>query len=465
LSFDFNCFDICLDPVAIVNEHDQLVYINPAFEVTYEYSNQFISKSRPKFADIMQFEKEDIRHLRDGLYYNLLFSTSKSKTGSAQVGVSRKGEFSIIFMRDLEFEDRLQAKYKALVNTLRDHNKNLTKTLEKGYSELYEVKEILSVLASEPKFCLFKVDQDFKIKDFTYKGIEKDLVLNLAGFNLLKLITQGKTEDLMFFEKHLRLNGSFNDRLAHPLMSVQFEFASKDWQGSFYIFRDQNLNINYYFSLKEAFKSTEMKSDAIQVQQNVDFELALFQLKQNKQLMLDDFSLSDEIPADKYFRNYFWQKLLLAIQPKFLSDFIKNHIPEVQFGLVLKILPLKNLEVSLKNAIHQDPSFTGIDLQNFPLKNQLTAYTKIFHLTDELKMKTPKTMSYKGLVTLYGCIMFFQEKTNLKLEEIELKELVKNFEIKLHFKAPRDPHLLYEFIKKSGVKYFEMGKNSLLLDF
>jgi hypothetical protein len=460
LNFDYSCFDICLDPVAIVNSDERVVYINPSFEVMYEYSNQFISKAKPNFSDLMKFNDEKIGNLKDGLYYNLIFSTSKSKTGSAQVAVLRKSDVMIIFLRDLEFEDRLQAKYKALVSSLRDHNKKLTVTLEKGYEQLYEIKELLSILENEPKFCLIKTDQDFKIKDFTNKEIEKDLVLNLTGFNLLKILTHGKAEDLMYFEKSLRPNSNISTRLAHPMLSVSFEFAQKKWRGSFYLIRDQELNINYYFSLVPVMK--DLAHPALSEDKNLEIkrEHLTALIYQNKQFLVDDLSPSNDLVLEKVFRGFFWQSLLKNLNLDEFKDLVDVHMNKPQIGFTLKILALKNLEINLKkNSSSIKPSN-----ESRSLKDDLEDLRDLFNLNKDLKFKFPKDAQFKHLACILGVLLAFEEFTKIKLIEIESKIYVKNMQINLYFKSQRDSGPIYDFIKKLKIVNFEMEKNMLSIE-
>jgi hypothetical protein len=461
LSFNFNHFDICLDPVAVLSDTLKVVYLNPSFEVAYNYSNKLVTQSRPAFSEILSFQGEKIETLKDGMYYNLQFSTSKGQTGGTQVAVLKRDNVYIVYMRDLEFEDRLQSKYKALLGNLRDYNKKLTRSLDDGYEQLYEHREFLSILDFEPSFCVLKTSGDFKILDFTYKGMESEFGVKLKGLNILNMITKGKAEDLIFFKNVLCSQNFQIDKFPLPILSVEFIFSGRPWKGSFYALRDLNLNLHYYFVLKDTILRSE-KLDIQKPERNSNHQdWALELLKSYKDLIISDFAVSETTSSKALFRNYFWQKLILKLRPEFLENFLKTHLIKAAWGATYKVLTLKNLDLSLSQNLETNGKAKLEEFSNLSLKNQILIYEELIDINSSVKIKTREGLDNEDLFSALGCLLYFLDFTQLEINTVTIKELEENIEIKIKYAEPRDIHLAYNFLKKSGLKGFEMGKDFL----
>jgi hypothetical protein len=461
LSFNFNHFDICLDPVAVLSDTQTVMYLNPSFEVAYNFSNKLITQSKPAFSEILSFQGEKIENLKDGMYYNLQFSTSKGQTGGAQVAVLKRDNVYIVYMRDLEFEDRLQSKYKALIGNLRDYNKKLTRSLDDGYEQLYEHREFLSILDFEPSFCLLKANEDFKILDFTYKGMESEFGVKLKGLNILNMITKGKAEDLIFFQNVLRSRSFKIDKIPFPIVSVEFIFSGRPWKGSFYALRDLNLNLHYYFVLKD----TILRNETLDIQQpeknSNDQDWAMELLKSYKDHIISDFTATKTTNSKALFRNYFWQKLILKLRPEFMENFLKTHLVKAAWGVTYKVLTLKNLDLSLSQNLEISGKAQLEEFSNLSLKNQIQIYEELIDINPAIRIKTREGLANEDLFSALGCLLYFLDFTKLEINTVTIKQLEENIEIKIQYAEPRDIHLAYDFLKKSGLKGFEMGKDFL----
>lgn len=449
----------------VLSDTYTVLYINPSFEVAYSFSNKLVSQSRPKFSELISFESEKVENLKDGLYYNLQFETSRGVSGGTQIALIKRGEVYIVYMRDLEFEERLQAKYKALISGLRDSNKKLNQSLNDGYERLNEQSEILKVLDFESTFCVFKTTEDFRILDFSYKGIESELSVKLKGLNLLNLITMGRAEDLIFFHKVLKSSIFVIENSPYPLLSVEFSFSGKTWKGSFYGLRDPNLILHFYFVLKEMSSKTlentvgSKITKISKVDKRKDWALEL--LRSNIELILCDFGESQEINSRKIFRNYFWQKLILKRKPAFLENFLKTHLLKASWGAHYKVLTLKNLSISLKQSLDMNEKNAIQEFNQLSFNKQTSIYKELVDLDSEMRIKASGDLRDEDLYSALGCLNYFVDFTKLEINNVSIKQADKYIEIKFFYASPRKAHLAYDFLKKSGVKGYEMGKDFL----
>jgi uncharacterized protein YihD (DUF1040 family) len=458
LNFDFSHFDLCFDPVVILDNKDQVIYLNPSFETTYNFSNKKITRFKKKFDSLMTFEGKSLADLQNNIFYHLEFKTSHDKVGIAQVGVDQRDDYKVIFLKDLAFEEHLQSKYKSVLNSLRGNNQKLIKILDDENHHLVLSNEIQNLLHHEESFLIVKTDQDFKFLFSSSSNFEKKYGISMEIQPWVKIFTQGqadKTSELITKLKQLPLHNLHQNE---QVFKFEANIGSSQWVVKV-IKAKSPPNHCYYFILREgqsALRLVEKQQQPVSHSQGDIYNLINLMSK----MIAQDLSETNQKDVRQLLRNYFWQSLLLSLNSGPFEEFNRTHLENPELAKELKLLGRKSLDLALREARNMTASHkTQVNLK--PIMEEVLLKNKLSG--DLLSDPLLKKLEIEEFAAILGCILYFYSVTKVQLKKFECKKLKQSLELKFNFKFPRDPKPVYEFLKRAHLKSFEIEGDFLTI--
>ncbi len=457
MNFDFSFYYLCFDPILVLDKYENIIYMNPAFEATYQFSQKKISRFKTKFNSVMNFDEKSISELKDGVFHHLAFTTAQNQTGVAQVGITERAGLKILFLKDLAFEEHLQSKYKTVLHSLRGNNEKLIKILDEETQNIVQSNELQKFLKREDSFVIVKTDDHFKFfsstsESFAKKFGQEELI------PWIKIFTQGqadKTNLLLSQLKSLSIKEDLNDK-------QDFEFSatlgSSLWKVKVLKIQTQE-RVVYYFVLREIQENVH-STNVNHLSPQMDSQLIYSILKNQGPLIKDDFKALDSKDVSQLLRNFFWQTLFVSLDEGPLTEFTRTHIENPELGRDLKILGQKSLENgltalnSLEISLIQNSQFSGL---------MDHVFKKLALKQPEFDQKILKKLDLNELAIFLGCVFYFNTATKVSLKKLELSKSKKGLELKFNFKFPRDPRPIYEFLKRAHLKSFEIEGDYLTI--
>ncbi len=455
MNFDFTFYDLCFDPILVLDQDEYVIYMNPAFEATYNFSQKKSLRFKTKLSSLMNFDEKSLSDLQNGVFYHLGFTTAKDQIGVAQVGVTETNGVKILFIKDLAFEEHLQSKYKTVLNSLRGNNQKLIQILDEENHNILISNELQKFLRFENSFCIVKTDDHFKFLSSTSDGFERRFG-QVDLFPWVKVFTQGQADKTNQLLLQLKALPSLNKIDG----SSEFEFTttlgSSLWNVKVLKLHNQE-QVLYYFILREI--QTNIASDSLtQLSLGADAGAIYSVLKTHGARIRSDFKSVDSKDVAQLLRNYFWQTLFVSVDDGPLSEFTRTHIESPEFGKELKILGQKSLDYglssveSLTTALPQSNNFMGL-LEYL--------FKKLSFKQPEFDQKFLKKLDMDELAMIFGCVFYFNSATKVALKKLELSKSKKGLELKFNFKFPRDPKSIYEFLKRAHLKSFDIEGDCL----
>jgi len=450
LNFDFTFYDLCFDPILVLDQDDCVLYMNPAFEATYNFSQKKSLRFKTKFNSLMSFEEKSLSDLQEGVFYHLGFTTAQNQTGIVQVGITARDGIKILFLKDLAFEEHLQSKYKTVLSSLRGNNQKLIKILDEENQNIVISNELQKFLKKENSFCIVKTDDHLKFISSTSDSFDKNYG-HEDLFPWIKVFTQGqaeKTNQLLLQLKAL----PFRKDLDGPTDLVfTATLGSSLWDVKVLKLQNQDQRL-YYFILREIQKniaSASMTSSTWGAESDAIYSIFKTQADRIKA----DFKSVDTKDVAQLLRNFFWQALFVSLEDGPLSEFTRTHIETPEFGKELKILGQKSLENGLSSV--ESLLFNQSQTINFAgLMDHL--FQKLSFKQPEFDQKILKKLELNEFAMILGCVLYFNTATKVSLKKLELQKSKKGFELKFNFKFPRDPKSIYDFLKRAHLKSFEI---------
>jgi hypothetical protein len=448
--------------VVVIDPDYKILYFNPSFEMNFGFSNQKISKFPTNFNKIITFNNFTLSDFRDSIFYSLEYTSSLGKSGLLQAGMIFKKDFTILYIRDLDFEDRLHSKYKTLIQSLRDNNSKLIKILDQESDDISKRNELFKILEQYHNFFMVKLDSEFQIKFSTSKNLVSQLSLNHSTGNWLKILTAGKADETIKLQK--QLNELAISHIEEDFHGIEFErhLGPRLWHVTLYKTSSEHGQIEYYLLMRAT--SEQVSSPLVLMpshQQFNDENLVQSLMVAMKEQIINDFVEMNKPQASKLLRNYFWQSVLINLGETPLSDFTKTHIETPELAKELKTLGqkfLKNgLELMAVNQIKKiDPDKDFAKIMDVFIELLLPSKTGI-------KLKWPKGLKMDEFSICMGCILYFRSLKVISIQKMDLENTKKGLEVNLHFKFPRDPQPIYDFLKKAHLKNFEIASNCLTI--
>lgn len=430
--------------------------------MNFGYSNQKILKFPTNLNKVITFNNFPLSDFRDSIFYSLEYTSSLGKSGLVQAGMIFKKNFTILYIRDLDFEDRLQSKYKTLIQSLRDNNSKLIKILDQESDDISKRNELFKILEQYNHFFMLKLDSQFHIKLSTSKNFESQLSVNHTTDNWLKILTAGKADETIKLQK--QLNELAISHVEEDFHGIEFErhLAGRFWHVTLYKTNSENGHHEYYLLMRVI--PEQVSSPLVLMpshQQFDDANLVQSLMVAMKEQIISDFVEMNKPQASKLLRNYFWQSVLINLGETPLSDFTKTHIETPELAKELKTLGQKffknGLELMAVNQIKK------IDLDKDFAKIMDAFIELLLPAKTGIKLKWPKALEMDEFSVAMGCILYFRSLKVISIQKVDLAKTKKGLEVNLHFKFPRDPQPIYDFLKKAHLKKFEIASNCLTI--